>query len=277
MSPKYDPKYISQFYDAYGEREWQRLEASPSAKVNFHIHCWYLEQFIKSGNQVLEAGAGPGRFTIELAKRGAKITVGDISPGQLELNRLKVQEAGCEASVLHREILDITDLSSLANKSFDAVVCYGGPLSYVMDQADAAMKELLRVTKRDGYVLLSVMSLLGSTQKYLSALLELAQQHGLEPVQQVCDTGDLHGDLSNGHRCHMYRWSELKALLGRHPCTIVAASAANFLSIRNEETLQQIENEPEKWNAFLKWELEYCKEPGALDGGTHLIVVVRRD
>ena len=92
----YDPAYIAQFYDDYGEQEWERLEATPADRVSFHIHRWYLEHYIRPGDRVLEIGAGPGRFTIELARLGARITVGDISPRQLDLNRIKVREAGVE-------------------------------------------------------------------------------------------------------------------------------------------------------------------------------------
>jgi len=81
----------------------------------------------------------------------------------------------------------------------------------------------------------------------------------------VVETGDLPADVNNGHVCRMYRWSDLQALLGRHPCRVVAASAANFLSVN------------EAWDdRFLEIELAACREPGALDGGTHILAVVER-
>lgn len=277
MEAKYDASYVSQFYDQYGEREWIRFERSPMRRVNFHVHRWYLEQYIKQGDTVLEVGAGPGRFTIELAKVGAKIMVGDISPKQLELNYEKVQEAGYEEAVVGRELMDIVNLSQFPSESFDALVCYGGPLSYVFDQVDQAIDELLRVTRPEGYVLLSVMSLLGSTHAGLPVVLGLAEKWGLDAIQQVNETGNLYGDVSiAGHYCHMFRWSELQELLKRHSCIIVAASASNFLSVRNEETLEKIMDNPTLWEAFLKWEVDFCKGPGAIDGGTHILTVVQR-
>lgn len=139
MGEKYDARHISRFFDEYGDREWERLDADAPARVSFHLHCRYLRRYLKRGDRILEAGAGAGRFTIELARLGADIIVGDVSPGQLEINRKKVAEAGCEQRIVAREHLDITDLSRFPERDFDGVVCYGGPVSYVFDRADDAI------------------------------------------------------------------------------------------------------------------------------------------
>lgn len=96
-------------------------------------------------------------------------------------------------------------------------------------------------------------------------------------VQKVVDTGDLYGAAStNKHHCRMYRWADLKALLERHPCEIVAASAANFLSVQNEDLLEGVGRDRGFWETLLAWEFHFCEQPGALDAGTHIIAVVRR-
>ena len=196
MNARYSPGQIRSFFDDYGEREWERFQADPAAVVSLHLHTRYIQRYIQAGNTVLDAGAGPGRFTIELAKLGAIISVGDISPRQLEINSQKVQNAGFEHAVVKREVLDITDLSEYPSQMFDAVIAYGGPLSYVFDRADDAIDELLRVIKPRGHLLLSVMSLLGSTRKLLPGILSDVGQYGLEKVQQLLGTGDHHGALA---------------------------------------------------------------------------------
>ncbi len=214
---------------------------------------------------MLEAGAGPGRFTLELAEIGARVVVGDISPGQLALHREKT--ASVEASVERRLVLDIVDLGAFRDGEFDAVVCYGGPLSYVLGEADRALAELLRVTRPGGIVLLSVMSLLGgSLRVFFDYLPGLVEEFGWQrAVADVLATGDLPADLNRGHVCRLYRWSDLQELLGRHPCRVAAASAANFISVN------------EAWDdRFLEIELAACREPGVLDGGTHILAVVER-
>lgn len=57
---------------------------------------------------------------MELAKLGVRIVVGDVSPRQLGLNRLKGREASCEDAVLIRELLDVVDSSCLPTGHFDA-------------------------------------------------------------------------------------------------------------------------------------------------------------
>ncbi|MFL6209861.1 MAG: class I SAM-dependent methyltransferase [Pyrinomonadaceae bacterium] len=276
MSETYDREIIRGYFDALAGEEWARLEANAEGRVSFHLHRSYLREFIAAGAEVLEVGAGPGRFTLELAALGARITVGDVSRVQLELNRARVLEAGCEAAVVARKMLDIVDLSDLTSERFDAVVAYGGPLSYVMERADEALAELLRVTKRGGYVLLSVMSLVGATRKFSASVIKWAREHSLAEVERVIRTGDQTGDIARLHHCHMYRWAELAALLKRHPCTLVAASAANCLSVNQDEALGEVLNDPVLWATFLRWEREFCREPGALDGGTHIIAIVQR-
>jgi 2-polyprenyl-3-methyl-5-hydroxy-6-metoxy-1,4-benzoquinol methylase len=82
MASSYDPHHIARFFDEYAEREWDRHDADATSLVSFHLHRRYLEQYVKPGNRVLEAGTGAGRFTVELARLGARVTAGDISPGQ---------------------------------------------------------------------------------------------------------------------------------------------------------------------------------------------------
>jgi SAM-dependent methyltransferase len=278
VSGTYDPDRLAAYYDACGEREWERMDSNVRNRAAFHIHRHYLERFIRAGDAVLEVGAGLGRFTIELARLGARVVVGDISPRQLDLHREKLAGTPYDAAVSARDVLDICDLSRYPEAAFDAVVCYGGPLSYVFERADGALEEMLRVTKPGGHVLLGVMSLLGTTRLFLAGVGAIARQAGIAASDRVCEAGDLRdADVSpNGHYCHMFRWSELEALLRRHPCEIVAASASNYLSAQDESALAPIAADPALWEAFLRWEADFCQEPGARDGGTHIIAVVRR-
>lgn len=268
----YDGGHISRFFDDYGEREWERLESDAAQRASFHQHRRLLERYVRDGDRVLEAGAGPGRFTIELAKIGARVVALDISRVQLALHAEKTSSVAVEGRI----VADICDLGAFADDSFDAAVAFGGPLSYVLDRRDDALEELLRVVKPGGPVLLSVMSLLTAFRIHLAHVLSIAREHGLGPLRDVQRTGDdaTPATAASGHRSHLYRSAELKAMLEAHGCEILAATAANYVTVQNEERLQAVE--PELWQYVLELEADLTGEPGALDAGTHILVAVRR-
>jgi len=160
----WDPQRAASFYDDYGESEWTRFEDGRTPAPSLDVHLDRLRRFVNGGDRVLEVGAGPGRFTIELARLGAQVAVSDLSPGQLELNREHVVAAGLDEHVTERTVADVLDLSRWEDASFDATVCFGGPLSYVVDRAEQAIAELVRVTRPGGHVLVSVMSLVGRSR-----------------------------------------------------------------------------------------------------------------
>ncbi len=278
----YDPHRIAGHFDTEPEKEWNRLDTTPHGKVQFHIHQYYLQKYIRKGNRVLEVGPGPGRFTIELGKLGADIGVVDISREQLKLNEEKVREAGLEESVEWRKNLDILKLEGIADSSFDAAVCFGGPFSYVFDHVETALQEVLRVTKSGGCILASVMSTLGTYSHFVEGIFDEvdAGNYVLDGLDDLTRNGDVVGKYasSESHQCHMFRWSEIKEILSRYPVKILDASAANFLSTGStrQDRLTKIMNNPEQWKMFLKWERDFCAEPGAIDAATHFLVVFKK-
>lgn len=272
---RYDAERMAAFFDEYGEREWDRFEDGRTSPISLAVHKHYLRLFVRPGDRVLDVGAGPGRFTIELTRMGANVTVADLSPGQLRINRRRLAEAGLEDRVSARVQTDILDLAAFEDDAFDAAVCYGGPLSYVLDRADEAVDELLRVTRSGGYLLISVMSLTGAFAGGLERVIEDLRRHGPDVVQAVIETGDLPTALSSHAPMHMYRWSELRDVLERHLCRIVAASASglSFGQVHRELHLTLTDDERALLTA---WEIDLAAEPGAIGMGEHIIVVAQK-
>jgi ubiquinone/menaquinone biosynthesis C-methylase UbiE len=272
---EYDRDWLKSYYDEYGEREWERWNASPVEQVKFEVHLYYLRRHLTADDRILEIGAGPGRFTQELARISNRIVVADLSPVQLELNRQNAQRLGYGKSVERWVECDVCDLRPcFEDAKFDAVVCYGGPLSYVFGEREKAMAELLRVTKPGGLLFLGVMSLWGTVHPFLPQVL------ALDPAmnQEIVATGDLGPDKPEAttHFCHLYRAAEFRGVLERAGVAIEALSASNYLTAIWGEVLAEAQKDSATWQHLMEMELEACREPGCLDMGTHLIAVCRK-
>jgi ubiquinone/menaquinone biosynthesis C-methylase UbiE len=127
----------------------------------------YLSK-IPGFSDIIDAGGGIGRFAIDLARSGHRIQVVDSSRTALKKALKHFQKEGLSDFGLH--LGDIADLSMFSDNYFDAVlaiesVCY-------CDDPKRALKELVRVTKKRGLIIISVEG------KYGGMLSEPAVSHG---------------------------------------------------------------------------------------------------
>lgn len=119
------------------------------------------------------------------------------------------------------------------------------------------------------------MSLVGSASLGLAQVVEDAKEFGFEATDEIIRTGNLPSTFSRGHLpMHLYRWSELRDLLERHPSRIVAASAASIGVPQDHELFGSLTADEQA--ALIRWEVELAAEPGAISGGAHMIAVVEK-
>lgn len=270
---------VRAFFDEFAAGEWERLDSDALGRVNFEVHLAFMTQFIEPGMRVLEIGAGPGRFTAPLVELGATVTVTDISRVQLDLNEKYMTEAGAAPGIEDRFLLDVSDTAAVQDGSFDAVLAYGGPLSYVFDKAEEALDGLFRITRRGGPVIASVMSTLGGYRFFFPAVVETGKEFGEDANDRIVETGDLRETQPPGsglHTCKMFRSDEIAAMVDRLGADMLAMSASNWASLGDQEVLEELASDQERWGRYVLREIWAGSQPGAIDGGTHLMFAASR-
>ncbi|OGO05647.1 MAG: hypothetical protein A2Y73_05095 [Chloroflexi bacterium RBG_13_56_8] len=270
-----DPGWTSSHENDHGEPQWAHLDESLLERVKFEVHLHYLRKYLTGSERVLEIGAGQGRFTGELAKLCRRIVVADISLTKLQLNRRNAQALGYTDSVEEWVESDVSDLEPhFREGEFDAVVCYGGPLSYVFDRREKALAELVRVTRPGGTLFLSVMSLWGTIHQNFPSILENDPRIN----QEIVRSGNLGPDkvAVSTHFLHAYRSTEFRAFIENAGAYVMELSASDCLSSTWEDLLSTWCDNERIWHHLVDLEIEACRQPGCLDMGTHLIAVARR-
>lgn len=118
-----------------------------------------LLQNLDGINNAFDGGAGSGRFSILLAKRGIHVTHFDISQPMID----KAKEIAGQERVLDKITFvrgTLEDLSQFADKSFDLVMSFDAPISYTYPKQDEVIGNLVRITAKK--IMVSVSSRLGA-------------------------------------------------------------------------------------------------------------------
>lgn len=107
---------------------------------------------------VFDGGAGCGRFSILLAKKGLHVTHFDISEPMLQKARELAEEAGVLENIAFVKG-SLEDLSAYGDRSFDMVISFDAPVSYTYPRQEEVIRNLVRICRKR--ILLSVSSRLG--------------------------------------------------------------------------------------------------------------------
>lgn len=153
-------KPIKEFYNLNAQREWKRTQRDAYHLMEYRTTFLFLDKYLPKQKKILDAGGGPGRYTIALAQRGHRVSLCDISEKEIKLAKQQIKKAKISQNIDSVDIASITDLSLYPSNSFDGVLCLGGPLSHLLTERDRkkTVGELVRVAKPGAFIFISVMN-----------------------------------------------------------------------------------------------------------------------
>jgi SAM-dependent methyltransferase len=266
-------------YDHDPDREWRRLESGVPNRIELLVTCHALRRHLPppaAGGRVLDAGGGPGRYSLLLAEWGYRPTLFDLSPRLLAHARRQFAIAERQTGERIEAALEgsITDLARFPDGHFDAVLCLGGPLSHLVEdgQRRRAVAELARVGRPGAPIFLSAMNRLGvframvQQRIYRGDLRELWKtgrseiRLGAEPAPAYFFTPEEFVDLLEAGGLEAVR------LYG---CAGIAAHLPS-------EHLAALMADTQRWPVWQEVLLATCDHPNVVGASSHLLAVARR-
>lgn len=139
-------QYLIDFYKAYDEDN--RL-TSKHGSVEFLTTIRYVEKYLKPGNRILEIGAGTGRYSHALARRGYAVDAVELVEHNIKI---------FQKNTLPNEQITISqgnalNLSAFPDNQYDITLLLG-PLYhlYTVEDKRQAIREAIRVTRQHGVI-----------------------------------------------------------------------------------------------------------------------------
>lgn len=137
-------EYLNNYYSNYNEDG--RL-LSRHGQVEFLTTMRYIGKYLTPGARVLEIGAGTGRYSLALAKKGYTVDSVELIQHNIEIFKSNITP---DLNITVRQG-NALDLSCLEDNTFDITLLFG-PMYHLFSESDKikALSEALRVTKKGG-------------------------------------------------------------------------------------------------------------------------------
>jgi SAM-dependent methyltransferase len=265
---------VREYYTGQVRKEWRRLIKDAYHQLEFETTLYFLEKYLPKKGLILDAGGGPGRYTIELAKRGYEVELLDMTPSNLEFAGRQIKRAKVQDKVTKIDEGSIVDLSQFTDNAFDAVICLGGPLSHVLDsqKRDKATSELIRITKIDAPLFVSVM---GRLSLLVVEMILFQNEIEMSHFKQIRDKGDYKGDYGFT-ACHFFLPEEFRAAFSNKGVNIVEMVGLEGISSHHDKKVNQLAKDKKRWKNWLETHYQTCTHPSAVGMSEHMLIVCRK-
>lgn len=268
-----DVNDIAEFYNNNTDNEHDRLVRH---QLEHDLTWRYLDQYLPPSGHILEIGAATGRYTLELAKRGWKLTSVDLSAAMIERCRQNLADEGLDDRV-QLLVADARDLDPVTAKDFDAAILMG-PLYHLFTEADRklALTQIHDRLRVGGILFSTFISRFGIMGDLMKNVPEWVEDEG--EVRSILERGrdphDYHQNHQGSFRGYFAKVSEIAPLhesVGFE--TLIVAGVEPGISADDESYNKLVGKRRQLWLDLL---YEISTEPSTVGSSRHLLYVGRK-
>ncbi len=255
---------VSSFYNEINEDI--RLERSRQGQLEYVTTMNYIQRYAKEGDKILEIGAGTGRYSIALAEKGYDVTAVELVERNLEV----LKQNSTELKNIQSFQGDALDLSRFEEETFDMTLVFG-PLYHLYNEEEVhrAIDEAIRVTKKDGIILVAFLSVYAILfDNYLAGNLAAGLEENFKADYKVKHFEE---QLFTGY--DIAEFEELfKGKSVRYITTAAMDSIMELAEGRGDFAMSD-----EEFELFVKYHLATCEKRELLGASSHLLYVCRKE
>jgi len=259
-------QYLIDFYNNYDEDSRLKLK---HGTVEFLTTMRYIEKYLKSGDRVLEIGAGTGRYSHALARQGYTVDAVELVEHNIEIFR-KNTLANENISVVQGNALD---LSAFPDNQYDITLLLG-PLYHLYSKEDKqqAIREAIRVTKHGGVIFVAYVISDG-------CLLDEGFKRSNINVAEYIKNGLLDPETFAAKSkpkdlFELVRKEDIDSLMTAFPTTRLHYVATDGCALFMREAINSMDNET--FQLYLKYHFSTCEREDLLGVTSHAVDIFRK-
>ena len=252
--------------DFYNEgHEDTRLSRSRHGQLEYLTTMRYIHKMLPEKADIIEIGAGTGRYSIALAREGYNVTAVELTKSNLEV--LEQNSKGLNNIKSYQG--DALDLSRFADNTFDLTLVFG-PMYHLYAEEDQqkALDEAIRVTKNGGIIMVA----------FLSAPMILFDNY----LQGNFRAGVAENFTEDYHTKHFpeqlftgFNIDEFEAMFENKPVEWITTAATDSI-LELAEGRADFALSDEDFAAFAEYHLHNCERRELLGCSAHLLYICRK-
>lgn len=245
IAQKYEKEYQTPYWSLYNEISWAHIKK-------------YLPKDKKY--PILDAGGGTGYWSRKVAELGFNVVCSDVAEKMLDAGRKIVKNTPL-AEKIKFVVSDITDMKEFENNSFSMVIAEGDPVGYC-GNPQKAIKELARVTRKGGAIIVSVDSLFSVIGRMVSD-----KKFKLLPKLLETHISDFFGQYPQ----YNFSTEELRDLYSRNNISVDSIIGKTvFTRFMLRDKIDELLANKSFYKQILKLELEFNSEPSVIGFAGHI-------
>ncbi len=264
---------IRDMYDAMWDREDDRLRRH---QLEHDITWRFLDPYLPASGHILDIGAGTGRYSLQLARRGYRVLAVDLAPHLVARARQRASQEGLGDRVEFR-VGDARHLPNVAEATFDVALLMG-PLYHLVLREDrlAALNQAYACLKSGGVLFsawLSRFGIVGNVLKVNPGIIheEAEVSAWLDRGQESADHGRARGDFPRAYAATV---EEIAPLHTESGFQMLALAGVEPAISADDESYNRLEGEMRRrWLDLL---FRISTEPSMVASSRHMLYVGRR-
>ena len=257
--------FLNEYYQSHDEDG--RL-LSRHGRVEFLTTMKYIRECLSDlpNPNILEVGAGTGRYSVTLAKQGLTVTAVELVAHNLEILRSKLDGSESITAIQGNAL----DLSDLPDNAFDLTLVLG-PMYHLYTREDKlqALKEALRVTKPRGYLMVAY------CMNEPTIIQFVFQKNNLwETLEHNLILPDWHTVSEPKEVFELVRTEDIASLDAKLPAERIKLVASDGAAHYNREMIDAMDDE-----TFAKWmdfHFATCERQDLIGASNHTLDILRK-